>query len=497
MNTLYTTEGQSQALQAALKNTQLTLEELWHRYFALGGTAGLVEVESFLHDITGLPTLQRDLLAHAMNERLDDLAGRSRAPYTFQLREEGSATGPLAAMMTLLTGMHLAPPERLKEVARSAGETLGVDLDIFLVDDEQETLHPLWAVGGSLGPQQVDTTLAGQCFRSLRPLSHDSELWVPLLDGVERVGVLHVRTRGRGAGERVLQEQCQWLGSVIGHLVNAASLYGDGLNQVRRTRGRPVSTELIWSLLPPLTAGTDQVMLAAMMHPVYGLGGDAFDYDISESSVHVAIFDATGHDLGAGLTVATALSAYRSARHRGSGLLQQTDAIDDAVMERSSTGEDFVTGVLAHLDLHTGELRYVLAGHPPPLLIRGGRLIKRLDEAQRPLLGLGYESSQLGTEMLEAGDWLLFYTDGIPEARDHEGRFFGEDRLVDFLRRQIMAGQPLPETVRRLSRAILNHQEGELQDDATVLLMRWTPTAEMAATRPPRPRRARGTTPQA
>ncbi len=497
MKLLQSKEDQSHSLQGALRQAQVTLDELWQSYFALGGTAGLHEVDSFLHDHTPLPLLQRDLLAHALNERLDDLAGRARATYSFALREETSSTGPLAAMMTLLTGMHLAPPERLKAVTRLAGETLGVDLEILLVDYQQEMLHPLWEVGAGLGAQQVDTTLAGQCFRSLRPLSHDSELWVPLLDGVERVGVLHVRTRGRGAGERVLKEQCQWLGSVIGHLVNAKSLYGDGLDAIRRTQDRPVSAELIWSLLPPLSAGSDQVMLAAMMHPVYGLGGDAFDYAISESAVQLAIFDATGHDLGAGLTVATALSAYRSSRHRGGGLLQQTTAVDEAVMERSSTGEDCVTGVLAELDLHTGELRYVLAGHPPPLLLRGGRLIKRLDAAQRPLLGLGYQAFELGTEMLEAGDWLLFYTDGIPEARDREGRFFGEDRLIDFLRRQIMAGQPLPETVRRLSRAILNHQDGELQDDATVLLVQWTPTGDTAGTRPPRPRRARAVAPQA
>ncbi len=87
-------------------------------------------------------------------------------------------------------------------------------------------------------------------------------------------------------------------------------------------------------------------------------------------------------------------------------------------------------------------LRYVLAAHPSPLLLRQGRLIKRLEDARRPLLGLGYEGREIGTETLEAGDWLLFYTDGITEARDRVGHFFGEDRLVDFLRREIMAGQP-------------------------------------------------------
>lgn len=488
----YAGDDQSQRLQAAFKNTGWTLEELWHSYVALGGTAGLIEVDSFLQGVIALPPLERDILAHAVNERLDDLDGQVRAPYTFLLPDEVRPTGPMAAMMTLLTGMYLAPPERLRTVTRSAGESLGVDLDILLVDYEQEMLRPLGEDGAGRGALQVDSTLAGQCFRSGRPLAHASDLWIPLLDGVERVGVLHVGTRGRGAGDRVFKEQCQWLGQVIGHLVIGSSLYGDGLDAVRRTRERPPSAELIWSLLPPLSAGSDRVMLAAMLHPVYGMGGDAFDYDISESTARLAIFDATGHDLGAGLTVATALSAYRSARHRGAGLLEQTAVVDEAVMERSPNGEDLVTGVLAELDLHSGELRYVLAGHPAPLLLRGGRLIKRLRDGRRPLLGLGYEASHPETEMLEAGDFLLFYTDGIPEARDLNGDFFGEDRLVDLVRRQIMAGQSLPETVRRLSRAILKHQDGKLQDDASMLLVRWTPPAQTVLNRPPRPRRPRG-----
>jgi hypothetical protein len=469
-------DEQRHGFRAAFANAQLTLDELWYHYFALGGTAGLMEVDAFFQDLMPLPDVQRDLLAHALNERLDDLVGRARAPYTFHLRTELPRTGHLAAVLQLLTGMNLAPPDRLSAVARTAGQALGVELDILVVDYEQEMLRPVEDGPDRLDVQAIDTTLAGQCFRSVRPLAHDSELWVPMLDGLERVGVLRVRTGAMAADDRVLQEQCVWLGRLVGHLVVSTAAYGDALDAIRRTQRRRPSAELIWNLLPPLTAGSERVLLAAMMHPVYGLGGDAFDYDISESTVKVAVFDAAGHDLGAGLTVASALSAYRSARHNGGGLLPQLESVDEAVIERSRTGEDFVTGVLAELDLRSGKLRYILAGHPPPLLLRQGRLVKRLEDGRRPFLGIGhYEDRGIGTETLEAGDWLLFYTDGITEARDREGRFFGEDRLVDFLRREIMAGHPAPETVRRLSRAIMKHQGGELQDDATVLLLQWTP----------------------
>lgn len=473
-----------QSLRAAFEHSQLTLDELWYRYFALGGTAGLIEVEAFLQDLMPLADLERDLLAHAVNERLDDLVGRTRAPYTFHLRSEFPHVGPLAAARHLVTGMHLSPPERISTVTRTAGEALGVGLLVYLVDYEQELLHPVADPGAGLEAQAVDTTMAGQCFRWVRPVARGSELWVPLLDGVERIGVLRVRTGEMAANDRVIQERCTWLAALIGHLVVVTTAYGDGLDAIRRTRPRGPSAELIWNLLPPLTAGTEKVLLAAMMHPVYGPGGDAFDYDLSETTARLAVFDAAGHDLGASLTVASALSAYRSARHEDGGLQRQLEAVDRAVMDRSRTGEDFVTAALAELDLDTGELRYVLAGHPAPLLLRRGRLIKRLEEARTPLLGIGHLSNEIGTETLEAGDWLLFYTDGIPEARDVEGRFFGEDRLADFLRREIMSGHPAPETVRRLSRAIMKHQAGDLQDDATVLLLQWTPVRRSPGVEP-------------
>ena len=76
--------------------------------------------------------------------------------------------------------------------------------------------------------------------------------------------------------------------------------------------------------------------------------------------------------------------------------------------------------------------------------------------------------------MLQPDDWLVMYTDGITEARDETGEFFGDARLVDFLRREAAAGHPPPETARRLVHAVLTHQNGNLQDDATILLARWT-----------------------
>jgi serine phosphatase RsbU (regulator of sigma subunit) len=99
--------------------------------------------------------------------------------------------------------------------------------------------------------------------------------------------------------------------------------------------------------------------------------------------------------------------------------------------------------------------------------------------------GLGL-SVTLCREQLEPGDRLVLYTDGITEARSADDREFGRERFVDFLVRHHADGLPVPETLRRLIHAVLDHHDGRLQDDATVLFCEWlgptaAPSAEAAA----------------
>jgi len=269
-----------------------------------------------------------------------------------------------------------------------------------------------------------------------------------------------------------LRQQCQWLARLLGHLLTAMASYGDDLEVPRRNQPLAPSAELIWQQLPPLTAATDAFVLAGMLEPSYRVGGDAFDYALSDRTVSLSIFDAVGHGTQAALLAAATLAAARSARRDRRGVFDQARAVDE-VVSASFPGSPFVTGVLAELDVATGRLRYVNAGHPAPLLLREGRLVRELDGGRRIPLGLETSGLTVGEETLEPGDWLALYTDGITEARDAEGRWFGEARLLEFLTRAIAGGQPPPETVRRLTQAVLEHQGGLLQDDATVLLARW------------------------
>lgn len=471
-------------LTLACRRADLTSEDLWLRYFALGGTASPMEVDGHLHGLVPLPPIQRDVLAHAVNERLDELAHPGRVPYCRPPRDTTPASGPLTALVALLEGTYLAPPDRLATVTAEAGRALGARLVIYLVDYDQDSLVPVPGPDtGTRPPLGVDTTLAGRAFRQVETITVNADqprLWVPLLDGVERLGVLDVLLPdATDLYDPGLRHQCRWLASLIGHLIVATTKYGDSLDAVRRRQRRSPAAELVWQLLPPLTAGTDRFVLAGLLEPAYGVGGDAFDYALSETTAKLAIFDAAGHDLGAGLMAAAALAAYRSARRDGQGLYSQARAIDETINGQFHP-HGFVTGILAELDLPTGRLRYVGAGHPHPLLLRSGKVVKNLTGGRRLPFGLRTAELSIGEEILQPDDWLVLHSDGITEARDDSGETFGEARLVDFLEREASTGHPPPETVRRLIHAVLAHQHDTLQDDATILLARWTSPSNLS-----------------
>ncbi|WP_136519338.1 PP2C family protein-serine/threonine phosphatase [Cellulomonas telluris] len=479
-------DRQRRLIRAAQAGARLTDDELWLRYFALGGNAAPVELDAFLHGALELTEPERDRVALAVNEELDELSRRSRAPYSRTVRELEPTSGPLAAVVELLRRTHLVPPDALPAALDAAAALLGVRAVLYLADHPREVLVPLPGEHGRDRPALgVDATVPGRAFRLLRTqptVSGDGQarLWVPVVDGVERVGVLDVMVDDRrDLEDPVLHRQCWLLAHYLGHLVGAVGRYGDRFERLRQTVPRTVEAELVAGLLPPMTAGTARVLVSARIEPVHDMGGDVVDYAFDEDVAHLAVLDATGHDLHAGLAAAAALAAYRTARRRGDSLFAQADAVHRALADHLDD-MSLATGVLAQLDLRSGRLRYLAAGHPAPLLVRDGVVVKALTGGRRPILGLEPREAALGEEQLQPGDLLVLYTDGITEARDATGEQFGERRLGDALQRGIAEELPLPEVVRRVVGTILRHQQGVLQDDATLLLAHWTSEGQSA-----------------
>jgi len=374
----------------------------------------------------------------------------------------------------LLGAARLNVPDNLPGLLVEKGRALGADqVTVYLVDPEQYVLASLPAPDRASHTLPLDGTLAGRSFRyvtlELRTEGAMQTAWVPVVDGLERLGVVELRFPS--AADRASEEVLNAFAALIAELVITKSAYGDLLHRVRRQRPMSLAAEIAWQLLPPLTFGTDRLVIAAALAPAYDVGGDCFDYAVDATTARFALFDAMGHGLAAGLLATVAMGAYRSARRRLLDLHDTVAEVDAAIATHGS-GDQFVTGLLAELDLDRGRLLWLNAGHPAPLLLRAGRVVKTLTTEPDLPLGLG-GSRRSAAESLQPADRLLLFTDGVPEARSGDGTFFGVERLADLVVRQEAAAQPAPETMRRLMHAILAHQEGQLQDDATAMLVEW------------------------
>jgi hypothetical protein len=353
---------------------------------------------------------------------------------------EGATSWPWRdAIVELLARARLAQPDELPAVVSSAVAPLGVDITIYVVDLEQRTLRPLVEPGKDPPPPlPVNASIAGRVFMTVGAMSipaagnRPARLWMPLLDGVERLGVLEIVPGDPRVhlDDPDLRSSCDMFGQLVGHLVATKVPYGDALLRSRRTGRMSEASELLWQLLPPLTFACTRMVISAILEPCYDVGGDGFDYAVDGSTAHFAVFDTAGHDMRSGLGTATVLAATRAARRDGEGLSAMASAAD-AALTAYLPELRFTTAVLGTLTMDSGILHYVNAGHPPPLLLRRGKVVARLDRGRRLPLGLGASRLDVAEESLEPGDRLLLFTDGVTEARDRSGDMFGETRLID------------------------------------------------------------------
>ncbi len=223
------------------------------------------------------------------------------------------------------------------------------------------------AVGAE--PLSVVGTVAGRAFSSGTivevPLESGAgrRLWLPLLNGTERLGVMEMLF---GDAADCLPEAtlalCERYAHLVAMSVVTKTAYGDDFEIVRRRQPMTIASELLWQLVPPLAFATDDLVIAGLLEPCYDNGGDAFDYAVNRGMLHAAVFDAMGHGLPAAGAAAFALSAYRHSRRCGDALVKTYAAMDSALSEQFWVR--FVTALIAELEIASGRFCWLSAGHP-------------------------------------------------------------------------------------------------------------------------------------
>lgn len=365
---------------------------------------------------------------------------------------------------------HQVGPDRLPALVSGGARKAGAfDATVYLATHEQTQLVPLG--GGDAFP--IGDDAAGWCFSRVEVRSEVAGdrtlLWVPLLDGTDRMGVICFELPDLSDA---LVQRCRQLAGLYAELVVTRNAYGDVIELRRRTQPRSVTAELLASMLPPLTHTRPEVVISCNLAPWYDVGGDAFDYAIDEGHARFAIFDGMGHGLTAALLTAVTLSAYRRARRRRMTLEETYLELSEAIHDQFGTAS-FVTGILCDLDLETGVLHRLNAGHPVALRIDIDNNVAELPLKERSMpFGVGGDPVTSDVQ-LRPGDRLVFYTDGVTDARGADGEFFGLQRLLDVIVSESQAGLPAPELLRRVALAVSDHQDGSFQDDATTMIVEW------------------------
>jgi serine phosphatase RsbU (regulator of sigma subunit) len=385
--------------------------------------------------------------------------------------EERESRGLGNALATLLEGTTELPAHELTSMVDVAGRVLGARSARLLIADYGLTsLQELGAEGPAGARQPIEGTMAGRAFIGREVIvTGDGPVvvLVPLSEGSERLGVLELVHDSWGDE---LQPLLSPVTRVLALVLISKRRYTDGILRSRRSQPLSPAAELQWDLLPPLSCSTDRVSVSGILEPAYSIGGDSFDYALNPGSTEFAIVDAVGHGMPAVLMSVATINALRNARREGRELADAYDIAGTAIATQFA-GTRFVTGQLGRLDLDSGELTWINAGHPLPLLVRDGSFTGEL--ACRPSLpmGLGGAVVEIATEALQPGDRVLFYTDGAVETRSPEGDFFGVTRLADLFVRSSLEGVPPAETVRRLSASVTAYNGVGLSDDATLLLI--------------------------
>jgi sigma-B regulation protein RsbU (phosphoserine phosphatase) len=227
------------------------------------------------------------------------------------------------------------------------------------------------------------------------------------------------------------------------------------------------------AMLPEPTAGgpAEGYELGATLVPARQVGGDLFDHFRDGSRVFFLAGDVSGKGVGAALFMARAKAVFEAVAAREADPGAVLDAVNRGLCRENEAGM-YVTAVAGDLDLATGELAFAIAGHDPPVLVPADSAPVQLTAEGGRVLGLIEVSDfPVNRVVLKPGDAIVLFTDGVSEAQDAAGGFFGIDRIVTTVASRRLAAAPaltagLLEAVRSFA------GEAPQSDDITILTLR-------------------------
>lgn len=388
--------------------------------------------------------------------------------------DAGGRAGTMTLAKTLAAAETAAPVESLDVVADMLREHLGAASVSFLITDFTGGSVVRLGAAGSVDTEEparritLPGTLYDDVIRSQRPSVEDKgggglvRIVAPVTNRGDAIGLLELFLPA--APDAQVMREIGETAHALAYIVIANRSFTDVYQWGRRTIPLSLAAEIQHRLLPAsLACEAAQFAVAGALEPADHVGGDTFDYVIDRDTVQLSVTDAMGHGVEASLLATLLVGALRRARRGGADLAEQARQADQAMREHGR--QSYVTGQLLRISLLDGRTEFVNAGHPWPLRMRDGQVQEITPDVDMPFGFHAPHTYRVQTLDLRPGDRLVMLTDGMLER--NANRLDLSDLIV-----RTRALHPR-EAARTLIAAIVDANDGHLQDDATVTCLDW------------------------
>ena len=297
---------------------------------------------------------------------------------------------------------------------------------------------------------------------------------VPIIAEGDTIGVLSAySTAAKGLFTDEFIELLTSVANQIGIAWRNSCLTEEMIAVKEQEKELEIAKHIQHDLLPNKAPDVEGIELFGLCVPANQIGGDYYDYlHRDRERIDLVIADVSGHSIGAALLIAETRAFIRAKAESLQGPAQIIRAVNAFILTDLDRAEMFITLFYASYDAINQTLRYASAGHNNPMIWRAatGRC-DRLD-VNGLILGVKpdviYEENE--TEMA-SGDLLILFTDGLTEAENRAGDFFGEERLEELLREYHML--PTGQIIDRImEQARLFSGTRSFRDDVTIVLMK-------------------------
>ena len=397
-----------------------------------------------------------------------------------------------------ILGRTVSLEEGAKTILREVSETVGARRAAILVHDRAtQSLVVVARLGGEGMPSPPislddECSVSAQVFRTLHSMIAEegqmpceaetafrrgAMLTVPILwttqDGSEPLGVVNLSDRRSGqaftAGDQKLVTA---IASQIGAAIQNARLVTQSLDQQRMQQEMMLAHDLQMKLLPDAAHVAPEATVAARVVPAEDVGGDFYNlYRLSGGRIGVMIGDVSGHGYQAALIMALTMSASAIHAQGTDDPAEMLRRLYVSVKEELTTTEMFVSALYAVVDREQRVLRYGNTGHPHAFIVGRDGQVERL-MAGGPPLGMADEApTSVVRDWDVGGDILVLLTDGIPDARNREGKRLDEGPVLETIVRH---RDEAPEQIASRVFALLDHYTGDTPrlDDLTLVILK-------------------------